>query len=301
MATPSRYMFPLTRGIVSAFRSPIRPSNPALLPFLCPVQQQQQQARNAVTRAKSKKNAKSKKKFKTYIQHNMKDAIQFTLCDAMRWIRAFEAGRPLESVKYEVHVRLRSLRGGAVLRNQLRLPHSVQPLARVCVICPPGSRAAKEAASVGAEVIGEEEVFEEIKKENINFDLCICHTSSLQAMNKAGLGRILGPKGLMPTPKMGTVVDDVARTVQNMRGGTSYRERMGVVRIAVGQLGFSPEQLKQNIVAFISQLKKDVAAMDETSKDVLEVVLSSTNSPGFSLNGDFRSPDSPPVHALTGH
>ncbi|KAG5291675.1 50S ribosomal protein L1 [Histoplasma ohiense] len=299
MATPSRYMSSLTRGVVSAFRPPIRPSSAAVLPFLCPIQQQ---ARNAQTRAKSKKNTtKAKKKYKTYMQHNMKEAIQFTLCDAMRWIRAFEVGRPLTSVKYEIHVRLRSTRGGAVIRNQVRLPHSVQPLARVCVICPPDSKAAKEAASVGAEVIGEEEVFEQIKKDNINFDLCICHTSSLAAMNKAGLGRILGPKGLMPSSKLGTVVDNIAKTVKNLRGGTSYRERMGVVRVAIGQLGFSPDQLKQNIVTFISQLKKDASILDESSKDVLEVVLSSTNSPGFSLNGDFRSPDSPPVHALTGH
>ncbi|OJD12451.1 ribosomal protein L1 [Emergomyces pasteurianus Ep9510] len=298
MATPSRYMPSLTRGIVSVFRSPIRPSSAVVLPVLCPLQQH---ARYAQTRAKSKKNTKAKKKYKTYMQHNMKEAVQFTLCDAMRWIRAFEVGRPLASAKYEIHVRLRSTRGGAVIRNQVRLPHSVQPLARVCVICPPGSKAAKEAASVGAEVIGEEEVFEQIKKDNINFDLCICHTSSLAAMNKAGLGRILGPKGLMPSAKLGTVVDNIAKTVRNMRGGTSYRERMGVVRVAIGQLGFSPEQLKQNIVTFISQLKKDASLMDDSSKDVLEVVLSSTNSPGFSLNGDFRSPDSPPVHALTGN
>ncbi|PGH04227.1 ribosomal protein L1 [Blastomyces parvus] len=298
MATPSRYMSSLTRGIVSAFRPSIRPSPAAVLPFLCPLQQH---ARNAQTRAKAKKSTKAKKKFKTYIQHNMKEAIQFTLCDAMRWIRAFEVGRPLTSVKYEVHVRLRSARGGAVLRNQVRLPHSVQPLARVCVICPPDSKAAKEAASVGAEVIGQEEVFEQIKKDNINFDLCICHTSSLAAMNKAGLGRILGPKGLMPSAKLGTVVDNIAKTVRDMRGGTSYRERMGVVRVAIGQLGFSPEQLKQNIVTLISQLKKDASMLDESSKDVLEVVLSSTHAPGFSLNGDFRSPDSPPMHALTGH
>lgn len=140
------------------------------------------------------------------------------------------------------------------------------------MICPPDSKAAKEAALVGAEVIGEEEVFEQIKKDNINFDLCICHTSSLAAMNKAGLGRILGPKGLMPSAKLGTVVDNIAKTVKNMRGGTSYRERMGVVRVAIGQLGFSPDQLKQNIVTFISQLKKDASILDESSKDVLEVV-----------------------------
>lgn len=77
----------------------------------------------------------------------------------------------------------------------------------------------------------------------------------------------------MPSAKMGTVVDNVATTVRNMRAGSVYRERSGVVKLAIGQLGFSPEELKNNLGAFIASLKKDAAGMsDQVSKDIAEVV-----------------------------
>ncbi|KAM5477518.1 hypothetical protein McanMca71_000937 [Microsporum canis] len=218
-----------------------------------------------------------------------------------RYLRAFEAGRNTTSVKYEVHVKLRTKRDGPVIRNQIRLPHAVRSDLRVCVICPEGSRAAKEAKAAGADIVGEQEVFDAVKAGKIDFDVCICHTNSLQNLNKAGLGRVLGPRGLMPSAKMGTVVDNVATTVRNMRGGSIYRERSGVVKLAIGQLGFSPEELKNNLGAFITAIKKDAAGMsDQVSKDIAEVVLSTTNGPGFSLNGEYKSESSPPMHALTG-
>ena len=99
----------------------------------------------------------------------------------------------------------------------------------------------------------------------------------------------------MPSTKTGTVVKDVGTTVRDMVGGSEYRERMGVVRMAVGQLGFTPEEMQRNIKAFIERVKKDMAALSEViSKDVHEVVLSSTNGPGMSLDGTMRAESSPP-------
>ncbi|KAJ8109014.1 hypothetical protein OPT61_g7762 [Boeremia exigua] len=110
---------------------------------------------------------------------------------------------------------------------------------------------------------------------------------------RAGLGRILGPKGLMPSTKTGTVVNNIGPTVRNMVGGSEYRERLGVIRMAVGQLGFTPAEMQENIKAFMDALKKDMAQMqDRVSKEVHEVVLSSTNAPGFTLSGEFKGPDS---------
>ncbi|KAL1956813.1 hypothetical protein VTO42DRAFT_6763 [Malbranchea cinnamomea] len=295
MASTTRYLSSITRSIASPFFQSVRPSV-APLSFLYPVQQQSRGART-----KSKKDTKSKKKRKTFKEYDMKDAIQFSLCDAMRYIRAFEAGRDPKSVKYEVHIKLRTKKDGPILRNQLRLPHAVHTAARVCVICPPGSRAEREAKAAGADIVGQDDVFESIKSGNIDFEACICHPSSLAAMNKAGMGRILGPRGLMPSVKLGTVVDNVGTAVRNMRHGSVYRERSGVVRLAVGQLGFSPDELRKNIRAFISQVKKDALAIsDQISKEISEVVLSSTNSPGFSLNGEFKSEQSVSEHILQG-
>lgn len=93
----------------------------------------------------------------------------------------------------------------------------------------------------------------------------------------------------MPSAKLGTVVKDVAASVRDMVGASEYRERLGVVRMAVGQLGFTPEEMQNNIRAFVEGVKKDIAALsDRISKDVHEVVLSSTNGPGLSLNGEVR-------------
>lgn len=187
---------------------------------------------------------------------------------------------------------------------------------KICVICPPDSPAAKQAIEAGAIIVGEDEVFEVIKSGKIDFDRCIAHPDSLPKMQKAGLPKILGPRGLMPSTKLGTVVESPAGAVRGMLGGSMYRERQGVVRMAVGQLRFTPEQLRDNIRAFLDKMKKDAANISDTiSKEISEVVgnftilsieahswqvLSSTNSPGFSLNGEFRSENSPPTKALSG-
>ncbi len=122
-------------------------------------------------------------------------------------------------------------------------------------------------------MVGEETVFDAVKDGRIEFDRCICHVDSIQKLNKAGLGRVLGPKGLLPSVKLGTVVKDVAGTVREMIGGSEYRERMGVVRMAVGQLGFTPEEMQRNIRAFVEKVKKDMAQLsDKINKEVHEVV-----------------------------
>ncbi|KAL9594691.1 MAG: hypothetical protein Q9219_006891 [cf. Caloplaca sp. 3 TL-2023] len=244
---------------------------------------------------------KKKKKARTdFKQHNLKNAEQYSLCDAIRYIKAFEVGKVPTSPKYEIAVRLRTIKNGPTVRNRLRLPHAVDTSTRICVICPPDSRHAEAAKKAGASVVGEETVFDAVKDGRIEFDRCICHQDSVTKLNKSGLGRILGPRGLMPSAKFGTIVTDVSATVKGLIGGSEYRERNAVLRMAVGQLGFTPEQLRDNIKAFMNAIKKDIAVLSDTvDKGIYEVVLSSTQAPGFSLNGDFRSPTSPPTRDLS--
>lgn len=160
-----------------------------------------------------------------------------------------------------------------MVRNRIRLPHPVKTDLRICVICPPDSKAAEEAKSAGAVLVGEDEVFDLVKAGKIEFDRCIAHADSVLKMNKAGMGRILGPRGLMPSAKTGTVVKDISTAVKNMVGGSEYRERLGVVRLPVGQLRFTPEELQRNIKALMETLKKDMAQVsDRTAKEIHEVV-----------------------------
>ncbi|OXV07491.1 hypothetical protein Egran_04746 [Elaphomyces granulatus] len=286
-------------------RGSLRPSlglKVPIAPFLYPLQQQQ--VRGAKNKFQNKIKGDTKKKAKgprEYKRVDLKNITQFSLCDAMRYIRAFEVGRDRATSKYEVHIRLKTKKDGPVIRNMLNFPHAVRTEARICVICKPGSKHEKDAREAGAVLIGEQEVFDAIKNGHIDFDRCICHTESFEAMNKAGMGRYLGPRGLMPSAKLGTVTEDVGMRVQMLRGGTIYREREGVIRMPIGQLGFSPDQLRDNLRTSIEQVKKDATRLsDQIMKEIFEVVLSSTQSPGFSLNGDFKSDSSPQLDALTG-
>lgn len=182
----------------------------------------------------------------------------------------------------------------------MRLPHPVKTDLRICVIAPPDSAPAKVARASGASVVGEESVFEAIKEGRIEFDRCICHQDSLPKLAKAGVARILGPRGLMPSAKTGTVVKDIASSLREMVGASEYRERLGVVRMAIGQLGFTPEEVQRNVRAFIEGVKRDIAGLsDQTPKDIHEVVLSSTRGPGLSLNGELRSAASIPNKDLS--
>lgn len=98
---------------------------------------------------------------------------------------------------------------------------------------------------------------------DVDFDRLICHVDSAAKLNKFGVGRILGPKGLMPSTKMGTIVKDCGAAVKGMVGATEYREKIGVVRCAVGQLGFGPEEMQRNIRAFVGSVRKDIAGLGE--------------------------------------
>ncbi|KAI2476565.1 mitochondrial 54S ribosomal protein MRPL1 [Pyrenophora tritici-repentis] len=299
MAHPRSLIYPL-RGLaispiapLSRCTSPLIAASRAEVPRIVSIPHQS--IRYATTFKNNKASKRAKKTSPTFQQPDLGKLDKFSLVDAMRYIRAFEVGRNPSSSKYEMAVRLRTLRNGPAIRNRLRLPHPVKTDLRIAVIAAPDSKAAADARASGAVLIGEEDIFAQIKADKVAFDRLICTIESFPKLTKANLGRILGPKGLMPSAKAGTVVTQTAvgSIVRNMVSGAEYREKLGVIRMAVGQLGFTPEQMMENIVAFTSAIKKDISQLQgRISKEVHEVVLSSTNSPGFTLNGDFKGPNS---------
>ncbi|KAK8932370.1 50S ribosomal protein L1 [Metarhizium anisopliae] len=223
-----------------------RPSTTPIPKFLAPAFVQTRQA-SVVRIKKVKKKRAIPKDFK---RHNLekRQFPQFTLCEAMRYakivfrvkitlrastngspsvLRAVEVGQPPASIKYEVHINLKTARNGPVVKNSIRLPHPVQSDWQIAVICPEGSDIATAATAAGAVAVGEETLFEAIRKEKIDFDRLICHEASEKALNKAGLGKILGPKGLMPSKRMKTIVSDVTKSIRDSAGAADYRERQG--------------------------------------------------------------------------
>lgn len=210
-----------------------------------------------------------------------------------RILRASEVGQPAASVKYELHINLKTLRNGPVIRSSVRLPYPVNTDLRIAVICPEGSDIANAAIAAGAVAVGEESLFEAIREEKIEFDRLICHENSEKALSKAALGKILGPKGLMPSQRMKTIVSDVTKSIKDSAGAADYRERAGVIHLAIGQLGYTPDQLKANIQVLMKKIKSEAAEIAEESlKEIHEIVLSTTMGPALSLNGKLSDPES---------
>lgn len=207
-----------------------------------------------------------------------------------RYLRAAEVGRGAASSKYEIAIRLRTPRDSRLVRGRINLPHPVNSGSRIAVICAPDSAQANAAIDAGASLVGEESIIDAVKEGRIEFDKCLCHVDSLEKLNKSGVARILGPRGLMPSKKMSTVVENVGTAVKFSGGASTYKETMGIIRMGIGQLGFTPDELSKNITAFTSRVRRDIADLSSmVTKDIHEIVLSSTNGPGFSLSGQIRA------------
>ncbi|KAK3685139.1 ribosomal protein L1-like protein [Podospora appendiculata] len=239
-----------------------------------------------------KKAPKKKKTYKTFRSYDLSPMDQVSLCDAMRYLRAFEVGQSPSSVKYEVSIKLKTNKNGPVIRNRIRLPFPFKTDTRIAVICPEDSPLALEAQQLGAVAVGEESLFESIRQGNFPFNKLICHTDSEAALKKANIGKLLGPKGLMPSAKTKTITNDFKATIHELLGADEYRERNGVVRMAIGQLGFTPKMLSENVKKLMETVKFDINNVDDNFvKSLDEVVLSTTHGPGFSLNGKFNPTD----------
>ncbi|KAI0376708.1 50S ribosomal protein L1 [Hypomontagnella monticulosa] len=308
MASTNQFIASLARLSLSA--SP-RPVNATIPRFLAPsiVQTRCKSAGTVAMRAREREKEKLKKRkrqqrFKEYKYAAPSKEEQYSLCDAMRYLRAAEVGRPPSSVTYEVSLKVRTPKNSPVLRNRIRLPYPIKNDTRIAVICKEGSGAMQDARAGGAVAFGEESLFELIKSKagNLPFNRLICHADSEAALKKAGLGRILGPKGLMPSIKTNTITKSVKSLMHEMVGAENYRERVGAIRMPIGNIQFTPKMLSENVRTLVMAVKENITDLeDKVDKKLIEVVLTSTNGPGFSLNGLFNPTDEKiqPAHLST--
>lgn len=149
------------------------------------------------------------------------------------------------------------------VRGSVVLPAGTGKIVRVAVFAQ-GDKA-KEATAAGADIVGFEDLAEQVKLGNINFDVVIASPDAMRIVGQ--LGQILGPRGLMPNPKVGTVTSDVVGAVKNAKAGqVQYRaDKAGIVQCTIGRASFSTDALKQNMLALIDALNKSKPA---TSKGV---------------------------------
>lgn len=211
-----------------------------------------------------------------------------TLPDAVQVLQAVEVGKPLSA--YELTIITHHAKGAAAPRGRVSLPKDPRTTADVILVFADGKQA-EAAKKLGVAHVGGEELIEPILSEKIRPTKILCTPSLLPKISK--LARFLGPKGLMPATRRGTVTDDISGTIRSIAGTLDWKgDKEGVVRVPIGRLHYSPEELRSNVDTFIKHVEqstkgKDDSALDSKKKSslpgVLRVFLSSTQGPGIPL------------------
>ena len=166
------------------------------------------------------------------------------------------------------------------MRGSTVMPHGIGKVVRVAVFT--SGRNQEAARAAGADVVGLEDLAEKVKAGEFNFDVVIASPDAMRVVGQ--LGQILGPRGLMPNPKVGTVSPDVAGAVKNAKSGqVRYRvDKAGIVHCTIGKASFEPQHLKENLLALLADLQK---AKPSAAKGIYlkRVTLSSTMGPGVQV------------------
>ena len=186
-----------------------------------------------------------------------------------------------ESFDVSINLGVDPRKSDQVVRGATTLPHGTGKTVRVAVFAQ-GDNADK-ATAAGADLVGFEDLAEEVKAGKMDFDVVIATPDAMRIVGQ--LGKVLGPRGLMPNPKTGTVTPDVETAVKNAKAGqVQFRtDKAGIVHGSVGQVGFGVEEIKQNLEELMSDLKK---AKPASAKGVYlkKVTLSTTMGPGVSID-----------------
>ncbi|MBY3626331.1 50S ribosomal protein L1 [Acinetobacter junii] len=205
----------------------------------------------------------------------------YTLEEAVQVLNSLPAAKFKESLDIAVNLGVDPRKSDQVVRGATTLPAGTGKTVRVAVFAQ--GAAAEAAKAAGADIVGFDDLAESIQGGNLDFDVVIAAPDAMRVVGK--LGTILGPRGLMPNPKVGTVTPDVANAVKNAKSGQArYRvDKAGIIHAAIGQLGFTEEAVRQNVETLIADLKKLKPA---TSKGVYvkKITLSSTMGPGLTVD-----------------
>ena len=186
-----------------------------------------------------------------------------------------------ESVDVAVNLGIDPRKSDQNVRGATTLPHGSGKQARVAVFAQGDN--AEQAIAAGADVVGLEDLAERVRGGEMDFDVVIASPDAMRVVG--ALGRLLGPRGLMPNPKTGTVTADVATAVQNAKAGqVQFRaDRGGVIHGSVGTVGFEPQKIKENLEALIADLKKAKPASAK-GQYVKKITLSTTMGPGLQID-----------------
>src|SRR6478672_2440525 len=221
--------------------------------------------------------SKRRKAFADKVSHDK----SYAALEAMKLVKETATAKFDEAVDVAVNLGIDAKKGEQTVRGSVVLPAGTGKKVRLAVFAAGDKAAAAKAA--GADLVGMEDLAEQVKSGKIDFDVVIAAPEAMRVVG--ALGQILGPRGLMPNPKVGTVTPDVAGAVKNARAGqVQYRtDKAGIVHATIGRKSFSDEQLKSNLSALLEALNK---AKPATSKGVYlrKVAISSTMGAGVRVD-----------------
>ena len=212
---------------------------------------------------------------------NLESVDFLTLSEAIKTIKSRASAKFDETVEIAMNLNVDVRRADQTVRGMVQLPHGTGKNLRVAVFAK--DEKAKEALTAGADYAGSDELTDMIQKGEINFDRCIATPDMMIVVGK--LGKILGPKGLMPNPKLGTVTANVTEAVKAAKGGQiEYRaEKAGIVHGGVGKISFSEDKLEENIKMYIETVLKARPAGIKGNY-LKKISLSSTMGPSIKVD-----------------
>ncbi|KAF1698473.1 50S ribosomal protein L1 [Pseudoxanthomonas jiangsuensis] len=206
----------------------------------------------------------------------------YSIDDALKIIKGFTKAKFVEAVDVAVRLGVDAKKSDQQVRGSTVLPAGTGKSVRVAVFAPAGAKA-DEATAAGAEAVGMDDLAEKMLAGDLNYDVVIATPDAMRVVGK--LGQVLGPRGLMPNPKVGTVSPNPAEAVKNAKSGqVRYRtDKAGIIHATIGKAEFSDEALKSNLQALLLDLIK---AKPATSKGqyLQKISLSSTMGPGVTVD-----------------
>jgi large subunit ribosomal protein L1 len=205
----------------------------------------------------------------------------YSIDDALGLVKEFASAKFKESVDVAINLGIDASKSDQQVRGSTVMPNGIGKSVRVAVFT--GGKNQDLARAAGADIVGMEDLAEKVKAGEINFDVVIASPDAMRVVGQ--LGQILGPRGLMPNPKVGTVTPDVATAVKNAKSGqVRYRaDKAGVVHCTIGKAEFEANQLKENLAALLADLQKVKPA---AAKGIYlkKISLSSTMGPGVPVD-----------------
>jgi len=204
----------------------------------------------------------------------------YALADAIDALREYTSKKFDETLEIAIRLGIDVTKADQNIRGMLSLPNGTGKSVRVAVFT---ANAQDEAKKAGADVVGGEELIDSVAAGNINFDRVIATPDMMPKMSK--IARVLGPKGLMPNPKLGTVTNNVAEAVATAKAGQiEYRaEKKGIIHAGIGKMSFETAKLVENANALIDQLKK-VKPASAKGQYILGISVATTQGPGLKVD-----------------